>query len=38
MYGIVREYSMEMMYIHDSKNFFIAIVIVMVSVLHMKWR
>ena len=30
MYGIVPEYSMEMMYLHDNKNFFIVIVIVIV--------
>ena len=30
MYDIVPEYSMEIMYLHDNKTFFIVIVIVIV--------
>ena len=32
MYDIVPRYSMEMMYLHDNKNFFIVIVIFIVIV------
>ena len=33
MYDIVPEYFMEIMYLHDNKNFFIVIVIVIVAFL-----
>ena len=33
MYDIVPKYSMEIMYLHDNKNFFIVIVIVIAAFL-----
>ena len=33
MYGIVPEYSMEMMHLHDNKNFFIVIIVIVIVIV-----